>query len=82
MIFIDIDRVGWQGRRKRHNSAMGRWLGWWWCKWWFLPAAEERIGEQHWEELSSAPLFTVIEKLWIVLVNVCSLGVGESDCFS
>jgi hypothetical protein len=24
-------RVGEQGRRERGESAMGRWLGWWWC---------------------------------------------------
>lgn len=25
------DRMGGQGRRKRNLSAVGRWLGWWWC---------------------------------------------------
>ena len=46
------DRVGSERGRERHDTAVGGWLGWWWCQWRLLTAAKEGIGEQYTEELS------------------------------
>lgn len=47
-----VFRVGVEKGRERSYPAVGRWLGWWWCQWWFLFTTEKGTGKQHGEEIT------------------------------
>lgn len=67
-------RMGWQGRRQRGSSAMGGWLGWRWCQWRLLSAAQERAGEHPIEELELVVLYSVLsDRKWYLLDLACLL---------
>lgn len=78
LFLLNHYRVGWQ-RGERSASAVGGWLGWWWCQWRFLSPVEEGTGEQIWEEflVLMLVLVLVLNSLWQLLPGLilrCTMG--------